>query len=264
MHRYELDPRGCQWRGLRCDEQAAAGTNRVGAASAWPAANPVVAQALSRVGSQICNVRGDALQRRHDVTPAGKSSAFRQRIICWGSTLPGPCHSGRGFSCFKPFPRHFRPFSAGWPKREEKERPPSLPRQRATGRAGRKRARAAFGSATGPSIRFDPFEFKSSTAPISLYTVCSSQIACPRFKQTRGSFSSDTLSHLSDRGYAADQHREPRLGHDAARLHGPRLCGIARQGRAARRSLHSPLIDRALVLASGRERCGRAGDADGP
>jgi hypothetical protein len=27
-------------------------------------------------------------------------------------------------------------------------------------------------------------------------------------------------------------------------------AGIARQGRAARRSLHSPLIDRALVLAS--------------
>jgi hypothetical protein len=74
MHRYELDPRGCQWRGLRCDEQAAADESGGSGFGLAGRANPSSRKRFQGVGRQnLQRSWGRLHKRRRDVTPVGES-----------------------------------------------------------------------------------------------------------------------------------------------------------------------------------------------
>jgi hypothetical protein len=215
-------------------------TNRVGAASAWPAARiRRRASAFKGLGAKICNFRGDAytsdaVMLRRWANLSAIPPAYHMLGIHASGAMPFRAR----IQLFQAFPAPFPAVLRGPPEARGKGTP-ALPAATTRHRSsGQEESAGGVRKCDGAQHSVRSFrEIQEYHSSHLLYTVCSSQIACPRFKQTRGSFLADTLSHLSDRGYAADQHRRALdLGHDAARLHGPRLCGY-RPARASRATL---------------------------
>jgi hypothetical protein len=146
-------------------------------------ANPSSRKRFQWVGRQNLQLSwGRRHKRRRDVTPVGESFRNSASVPYVGDPrFRGHAISGRGFSCFKPFRHHFRPFSAARGKGT-----PALPaattRHRSSGQeesaGGVRKCDGARHSVR--SLR-EIQEYHSSRP---LCTVCSSRIDCVAPVQT--------------------------------------------------------------------------------
>ncbi len=145
----------------------------------------VVGQALSTGWApKSATSAGRLHKRRRDVTPVGESFRTSAGVPYVGDRrFRGHAISGRGFNCFKPLRRHFRPARAGRANREGTRRPPSVPRRRAARSSGQGESAGGVRKCDGAphSVRsFREIQEYHSSHP--LYTFCSSPVGRNRWR----------------------------------------------------------------------------------
>jgi hypothetical protein len=229
-------------------------TNRVGAASAWPAARiRRRASAFKGLGAKICNIRGDAytsdaMMLRRWANLSAIPPAYHMLGIHASGAMPFRAR----IQLFQAFPAPFPAVFGGLAEARGKGTP-ALPAATTRHRSsGQEESAGGVRKCDGAQHSVRSFrEFKSTTAPVLCTLFVLARSRAPGSNRQEEAFLLTLCPTCQIVDTLPTSIVEPStwammlLG-----FTGLGYAGIARQGRAARRSLHSPLIDRALVLAS--------------